>query len=149
MSLSACMTHLSQAVADARLAEELHPGQRQNAAVLTAALTAYVLRLEAGGGDPGVVAAQKKEAAEMQKRMGVTVYKDEGHVEAALAMFEKAVELDPTLAAAHNNRGQMLFKLGLAGDAAESFQAALSLATAQGDEALANKARRLLSVAEK
>jgi tetratricopeptide (TPR) repeat protein len=50
----------------------------------------------------------------------------QGHAEAALALFDRALARKPALAAAHHGRGQALHRLGRLDDASAAFEAAVT-----------------------
>jgi len=66
-----------------------------------------------------------------------------GHMGPALTSFERAVELDPACADAHNNVGMALVQLGQAAEAAEAFERAVAINPVHADYRL-NLARSLL-----
>lgn len=90
------------------------------------------------------------EASDAYKAHGTALYARRGPAAAAAALeaYRRAARADPENAAAHSNCGVMLALLGDADEAKDAFRRAARLADAQGNEALAAKARKRLAALE-
>ena len=82
--------------------------------------------------DQAEVARRRQEEAEASNGRGVVLYY-RGALEAALASFQRAVEMVPGFAEAHNNLGLALSRLGRAEEAVAAFKEALRLEPKMGE----------------